>query len=457
MSDNEEQTPEQRLEAKEAKKNKLIGDDNFDEVVDGLLKALDMKPVNLERGNYVENSISSGSLSLDMILGGGWPGGRWSVAFGPEGSGKSTLSFFAIAAAIKQKVPVFHFDYEGAADPSYMSRIEVKIDWLKEIAAKQRVFYRYIQPETGEQTFRFIHRMLKRMPDRGPGDGIPAMFIIDSLPFMVPEKRYENDESGPMAQQAKMFSDNIGLIRSDLRAKNVVLYAVNQIRLRPGVSHGNPEYEPCGETPKFASDLRLRVSKRAIPNGKGYVEVEPCWDGRGDDQYLYALMRTIKNRVFSPFRETWMRLWFQERGQPGRGIDPFYDTYQYLNMTGQLREKKGYYTINVDGYKGDPRLTWEQFKALVLDPKAKEAEGTDIRKLCRRQFKSGEAFDLYFSEIGGKLGEREGKEADATEDAAKSKEEIAATEAEQSLVTAPKKGGKKKKSLDAESVAVGDE
>lgn len=454
MTDAAEETPvAKKDQPKGGGKIIPITDENYDQIVDGLLKALDMKAVNLDRGGYVSNSVHTGALSLDLILGGGWPGGRWSVAFGPEGSGKSTLSFFAIASAIRQKVPVFHFDYEGAADPSYMTRIKVKIDWLKEIAAKERVYYRYIQPETGEQVFRFIHRMLQRLPDRGADDGIPAMFVIDSLPFMTPERRYENDESSPMAQQAKMFADNIGLIRGPLRKKNCVLYAVNQIRMRPGVTHGNPEYEPGGETPRFASDLRLRVSKRAIPHGKGPIEEEPHWTGKGTDRYIYSIMRTIKNRGFSPFRETWMRIWFEEAGMPGRGIDPVYDTYQYLNMTGQLTERKGYLNIGVDGFKGDKRITWEQFKALIIDPAARKEEGTNIRQICRAQFPSNEAFERYFSEAGGKLGERAATEAEEEEATDKKAEEIKATEAEKALVTEPKKGkkGKAKPSIDPEA------
>lgn len=361
-------------------------------------------------------------------------------------SGKSTLSFFAMAAAVKQNVPIFHFDPEGAADPSYMNRIGLKTDWAKEHAKGKRVLYRYYQPETGEQVFRAIHRILKAMPDVEPGTNkIQAMFVLDSLPFMVPEKRYENDESSPMAQQAKMFADNIGLIRSPLAAKNCVLYAVNQLRMRPGVSYGDPAYEPCGETPKFASDVRLRVSKRSVPSGKGGLfEEERCWDGVGNDRYIYSIMRTVKNRMFSPFRETWMRIWFEEKGAPGRGVDPFYDTYQYLTMTGQLEEHRGYFTPKVDGFP-ETRMTWEQFKALSLDPEQNKTDNS-LRALCRKQFATGEAFDRYFGSNGGKVGERAGTEAD--EDKKPDDKEVAA--AENNL---PKgKKGKKKASFDAEAV-----
>lgn len=443
-------------ETKAKKKAPKIGEvteDNIDSIFDALAKSVDLKPVNLQRGALVENSLSSGSLALDLILGGGWPAGRWSVAFGPEGGGKSTLSFFAMAAAVKAKIPVFHIDAEGAADPSYMNRIGLKTDWSHD----KRVYYRYFQPTTGEQVFRMINRILKALPDvdtTSETKKIQAMFVIDSLPFLQPERRYDNDESSPMAQQAKMYADNINLIKAPLAAKNCILYAVNQIRLRPGVSYGSPEYEPCGETPKHASDLRLRISKRSNPSGGGPIEEEDCWDKNGTDRYVYACMRTIKNKMFSPFRETWMRIWFEEKGMPGRGIDPVYDTYQYLMMTSQLVEKKGYYTITVPGWEGETRYTWEQFKALILDPKNHGAE-LDIRAMCRAQFATNDAFTRYFSASGGQLGERK---AEAVEEVAvtEAKEKKAATEraevAEASLVVAHKTK-RKAKSRDAEAEA----
>ncbi len=429
-----------------AKKNEDgLTDENFESVIAGLAKAVDMAPVNIKRGKYIENSVQSGALALDLVLGGGWPGGRWSVAFGPEGGGKSTLSFFAMASAVKQGVPVFHFDAEGAADPSYMNRIGLKTDWIREAEKGKRVLYRCFQPDYGEQVFRFLHRLLKEMPDPEPNK-IQAMFVIDSLPSLMPERLYENDEGSPMAQQAKMYADNIKLIRSLLASKNCVLYAVNQIRTKPGVTYGNPEYEPCGETPKHASDVRLRISKRAVPTGKGGpIEEERCWDGRGMDRYVYTLARTIKNKMFSPFRETWMRIWFEEKGAPGRGIDPFYDTYQYLKMTGQLIEHRGYFTPKVDGFP-EMRLTWDQFKALSLDPEQNKDE-TALRALCRKQFETGEAFDRYFSANGG-TAEDPPLPAETEKETKASAKDVEAVEE-----ALPKKRGKKAKaSFDAEAV-----
>jgi RecA/RadA recombinase len=251
--------------------------------------------------------------------------------------------------------------------------------------------------------------VLKAMPDASPQERIQAMFILDSLPFLQPERRYDDDEAHPMAQQAKMYADNIPLIKSQLSAKNCVLFAVNQIRLRPGVSYGSPIYEPCGEAAKHASDVRLMTSSRSVPSGKGgKVEEEGCWDGKGKDRYVYAIMRTVKHKMFSPFRETWMRIWFEEKGMPGRGIDPVYDTYQYLMMTDQMKEARGFFTMELDGYTGTARLTWDQFKALILSPDARREPGTAVRAMCRRQFATGEAFDRYFGASGGGLGQRAG-------------------------------------------------
>ncbi len=113
------------------------------------------------------------------------------------------------------------------------------------------------------------------------------------------------------------------------------------------------------------------------------------------------IMRTIKNKMFSPFRETWMRCWFEEKGMPGRGIDPVYDTYQYLTMTGQIQEHRGRFTLKLDGYKDDKTLTWAKFKALILSPDAKTSESTDVIGICRRQFANNEAFQRYFETLAG--------------------------------------------------------
>jgi len=370
-------------------------------------------------------------------------------------SGKSTLSFFAMDAAVKADVPVFHFDPEGAADPSYMNRIGLKVDWSKEAARGEKVLYRYIQPDYGEQVFRVIKRIMEALPDSDPADHnrkIQAMFVIDSLPFLQPQRRFENDEASPMAQQARMYAENIGMIKSPLSQKNCVLYAVNQIRMKPGVSYGSPIYEPCGETPKHASDLRLKMTSRSVPSGKGGpVEEEACWDGRGTDKYVYAICRTIKNKMFSPFRETWIRIWFEERGMPGRGVDPFYDTYQYLTMTAQLVEKRGYFEILLPGYTGPERITWAQFKTLVLDPKNHQEAGLNIRDMCRAQFGSGDAFKLYFSHAGGQIGEAGQSEDNETPDKPSKEEVVQASEEaatlEATLPVERKKPGRPKKSV----------
>ncbi len=268
---------EKKSGGRKKKSEALINDANFDEIADSLAKAQDLAPVNLRRGKYSENTISSGSLALDIILGGGWHGGRWVAALGPEASGKSTLTFFAMKSAIEQGIPVFHFDAEGAADPTYMARIGLRIDWSAEKSQKKRVLYRYMQPKYGEQFFFFLAELMKAMPD-SDGTRPQAMFVLDSCPALPGKRRHDDPNSSPMAAQARMFSECIPLIEPWLGPKNCALYTVNQLRMKPGVSYGDPTYEPGGETLKFATDTRLKVTRRSNPDGGGLVTEEACWD-----------------------------------------------------------------------------------------------------------------------------------------------------------------------------------
>jgi RecA/RadA recombinase len=380
---------------------------DLDELFESEAKKLDLPVVNLNRGTYVQDSVSTGSLVIDLIMGGGWPAGRYVNVHGGEGSGKTTLQLTTMAEAIRNKIYVFHFDAEGSADPMYMRRIGIQVDWVKEYASWQKknwepVYYRYFQPTTGEQIFRYMHRILQKLPPRN--DGLPTcLFFLDSLAAVLPEARDENDEKSPMAQLAKMYSEQFPLIKSPLAQTRSLFFASNQVRLRPN-AYGNPEYEPGGEACKFYSDARLKLKKTVGPGLTSYVEEEPCWDANGMDRYVYIKAATIKNKMFSPFRETIFRIWFEERGAPGRGIDPVYDTFQFLNETGQIELKKENIFISSDSVVIQPwvgKYTWVEFKKLILDPKnLTENAGLTLRKACRKQIENGEAFDKYFNNVG---------------------------------------------------------
>lgn len=476
---------------------------DFDVAVDSIGVDLDLQSVSLNRGEYVENSITTGSLSIDLITGGGWAPGRWNTIFGPEASGKSTEVYAAIKSAIEHKIPVFLFDHEASLDPHYMSRIlgqplDAVMGLKKGNVYESPPLFRYYQPDTGEQTFRFMHRILKRMPEKlKEGDqwyvvyrlpktgrkaykkhiddavakgtmaaydlerfketnrfyvpvenGLPqAIFFIDSFIAMLPEARDEDDEKSAMAKVARMFSENAPLVKTLMGRKAVTIVGTNQIRLKP-MAMGNPEYEPGGETIRFFSDLRLRVGAIA-PSTAGAQATEPCWDGKGDDCYVYFRAFTRKNKMFSPFREALLRICYESKGESGYGLDPMWDCWQYLKLTGQI-SGAGRYKITVPGPWENRRWTWGEIKDLIFNPSkadliakydmttqeykdaSKIVAGAgvedntkkktqlvdkvkkdatkvikafhrklDIRKVCQMQIESGAAFRLYFDTRSG--------------------------------------------------------
>lgn len=385
---------------------------NFDKECDSICKDLKLEALNIQRDSFITNSISSGSLVMDLVIGGGWPGGKFNLMVGPEMGGKSTFSFLAMKEAMEMGTFVYHFDYEGAADPTLLGRLGLKTDWTKERKEKKPMLYKNFQPDTGEQAFNFMHRLLKAIPDykHGSGDIIPVMFVLDSLPSMLPEAISEDDEAGGMAIQARMFSNELKKVKTLLARKNCMLFATNQIRDKPGPSYGSPQYEMCGNAPKQYSDLRVKIYNKSGEPGekmwKGPMATEDCWDGNGTDRYRWSVFTTLKNKVFSGFRGARTRFWFEHQGAPMGGVDPVYDVFEYLCMTGQIhvgRASKGKipYHILVNGSPFKEKLlNWDGLKDMVLNPAHKANPSQHITFLCRQQLETGEGFKLYFNALG---------------------------------------------------------
>lgn len=287
---------------------------NYFKLLDKVGNDMGICPVHLSRSSMVENAISTGSLTADLIIGGGWPAGRWVALFGPEASCKSTLLYHTIGDSIVQDVNAEFLDFEGSTDPSYLKKILSNIDVNRLFGLRKDTGVweitpqcRYHQPDLGEPYFRYIHRILKVLPDKlqnanqwyyvydkKPKDAfdqklykntgrfwVPAddgslqvIWFIDSLPAMLTEKQDESDESKEIGLQARMFSKNIPLIKSRLARKRCSVVAVNQIRLKP-MAFGNPEYEPGGEAPKFycfSGNTYLQTDKGLITALEAYLD-----------------------------------------------------------------------------------------------------------------------------------------------------------------------------------------
>jgi protein RecA len=347
---------------------------DLDEMVTRIGKEVDCLPIELHSGSRVPHTLSSGSLVWDLIVGGGYGKGKWTTVFGPEGSGKSTAVYHAIAEAIRNRgMRVLHFAHEASDDPIYMRAIGVPIGdpaFCDPITGRSK-FYRYYQPETGEQTFRLIYNLLNELPD-SPGAAPPAILIvIDSLAAMMSE--LEEEDKHPMALQARMFSTYLRMIKGKLSRKGCIVLAVNQLRMDPNAM-GNPEMEPGGQAVRFYPDMKIRVN---MIGGMG--EKNTVIEGR--HQYRSIKTRTTKNKQYPPFQfcdEMRIRL--------GYGFDPLSDGLQYLKLTGQVTTAGAW-------YKPDPKLEIANFQW----KNSQVLESAEFRQKMRAQLLTGEAFERYFA------------------------------------------------------------
>lgn len=342
---------------------------------------LDNPVVNLDRASYVTGAVSFGSLCIDLLTGGGLPPGKIADVFGPEASGKSTLIGHTISSCMALGIPCYLYDHECGADGMYLKALRIRIRMPD---GTRNPLFNYFQPTTGESTFRHINRMLDLMPDyKNTTGGRPtptAAFFIDSIASMLPEALDENDEANPMASGGRMQSIGFRQIKAKLGRKNCSLVFANQTRLAPGVSFGNPEYEPGGGAVKYYPDLKIRMSTIGKP-----------FDERGR-QLRHIKIRTPKNKQFVPFLES-------EEGTIalafGRGFERGYDGYGYLKMTKQIEEKTGWYTITMDDARlvdvKDKKLRWADLMAVCC--------ANEFRKACQDQINSGDSFKRYFTHM----------------------------------------------------------
>ena len=168
-------------------------------------KALDNPPVNLDRGKFVTGTISFGSLCLDLLTGGGVPPGKIVDMYGSEGAGKSTFVYHCVGNAMREStpgagdaIPTFVFDHEAGADGKYLGAVGVKIRLAN---GEKNPLFSYHQPTTGESTYRFLNRLLDKLPDYVAGDeGRPratVLFVIDSLAAQLILQGYLDDQQTP--------------------------------------------------------------------------------------------------------------------------------------------------------------------------------------------------------------------------------------------------------------------
>ena len=221
------------------------------------------------------NVIPTGSIGLDMALGvGGIPRGRIIEIFGPESSGKTTLSLHIVAEAQKKGGVCAYIDAEHAMDPDYTKKLGVNINDLL-----------ISQPDNGEQALEIVESLVRT--------GKIDVIVIDSVAALTPKDEIEGDMGAyHVGKQARLMSQALRKLTAIVaRSKTVVIF-INQIRMQIGVMFGNPETTPGGKALKFYTSIRIDIRKIAqIKKGEDVVGSR-------------TRVKIVKNKVAAPFKQT---------------------------------------------------------------------------------------------------------------------------------------------------------
>jgi len=218
-------------------------------------------------------SISSGSISLDLALGvGGLPRGRIVEIFGPEGTGKTTLALHAIAEAQKRGGIGAFIDAEHAFDPEYAKRLGINVEELL-----------ISQPDTGEQALEIVETLVR--------SNAVDCIVIDSVAALVPRAEIEGEMGDAMmGVQARLMSQALRKLTGAISRSKAVVIFINQLRMKIGVMFGNPETTSGGMALKFYASLRLDIRRiEQIKEGENIIGNR-------------VKVKVVKNKVAPPFR-----------------------------------------------------------------------------------------------------------------------------------------------------------
>ncbi|MBL1376664.1 recombinase RecA [Zobellella iuensis] len=312
-----------------------------------IMRLGDNKALNVE-------AISTGSLSLDIALGiGGLPTGRIVEIYGPESSGKTTLTLQVIAEAQRQGKVCAFVDAEHALDPVYAGKLGVNVDDLL-----------VSQPDTGEQALEICDMLVR--------SGAVDVIIVDSVAALTPRAEIEGEMGDShVGLQARLMSQALRKLTGNIKSANCLCIFINQIRMKIGVMFGSPETTTGGNALKFYASVRLDIRRiGAIKEGDEVVGNE-------------TRVKVVKNKVAPPFKQAEFQIMY------GAGISKEGELIE-LGVKHKLIEKSGAWY----SYKGDKigqgkansikfllenkSISGEieqQLRQLLLTPAAKEDKG----------------------------------------------------------------------------------
>ncbi|MEY3544583.1 MAG: recombinase RecA [Cyanobacteriota bacterium] len=283
----------------------------------------------------------TGALTLDLALGGGYPKGRVVEIYGPESSGKTTLTLHAIAEVQRRGGVAAFVDAEHALDPVYAAALGVDIENLL-----------VSQPDTGEMALEIVDQLVR--------SAAVDIVVVDSVAALTPRAEIEG-EMGDLAvgSQARLMSQAMRKITGNIGKSGCTVIFLNQLRQKIGVTYGNPETTTGGNALKFYASVRLDI--RRIQTLK-----------RGTEEYgIRAKVKVAKNKVAPPFRIAEFDILF------GRGISTVGCLLDLAEENGVVVRKGAWYSYEGDniGQGRDNTITW-----LEQNPEPKEKIERQVRE-----------------------------------------------------------------------------
>ena len=318
-------------EVEEKEKSKAL-DAAISQITDNFGKGSVMK-LGQQSAMDIE-SISTGSLSLDLALGiGGLPKGRVVEVYGPESSGKTTLTLQVIAEAQKVGGICAFIDAEHALDPVYAKALGVKTDELL-----------ISQPDTGEQALEIADTLIK--------SGSISVLVVDSVAALTPRAEIEGEMGDHhVGLQSRLMSQALRKLTSSISRTNTMVIFINQIRMKIGVMFGNPETTSGGNALKFYSSVRLDIRRIGAIKDKDIII--------GNS----TRVKVVKNKVSPPFKVVEFDLMY------GKGISKTGELVD-LGAKAEIVEKAGAW---YDAYKGEKIGQGRENAKVYLDKNPKIA------------------------------------------------------------------------------------
>jgi recombination protein RecA len=282
--------------------------------------------------------ISTGAISLDHALGvGGVPRGRIIEIYGPEGSGKTSLTLHIIAEAQKDGGVAAFIDAEHALDPEYASNLGINLDELL-----------LSQPDTGEQALEIVEVLVR--------SGAVDVIVVDSVAALVPKNELDGDMGDShMGLQARLMSQAMRKLAGVVNKSKTCLIFINQIRMKIGVMFGNPETTTGGNALKFYSSVRMDIRRiAALKDGESVIGNR-------------TRVKIVKNKVAPPFRQVEFDLIY------GKGISKYGDLLD-LGVANDIITKSGTWFSYNENRIGQGRENSKRFLSENLELSAEIEE-----------------------------------------------------------------------------------